>query len=52
MSEWKEWKLADVLAFGNEKVRPFEEGNIPIYGGNGILGYGNDYNYNMDKIRI
>jgi type I restriction enzyme S subunit len=52
MSEWKECKLGDVLAFGNGKVRPVEEGNIPIYGGNGILGYSNDYNYNEETIVI
>ena len=30
--------------FSNGKKRPTEEGKYPVYGGNGILGYANDYN--------
>lgn len=52
MSEWKECKLGDVVNFGNGKVRPQEEGDIPVYGGNGILYYGNDYNYDGETIII
>jgi len=43
-SEWKEVKLGDVISFKNGKKRPDEKGDIPIYGGNGILGYTNMYN--------
>lgn len=52
MSEWKETKLQEVLEFGNGKVKPKDEGNIPIYGGNGVLGFGNDYNYSGETIVI
>ena len=52
MSEWRECKLGDVLVLGNGKVRPKKEGDIPIFGGNGILGYGNEYNYNEETIII
>lgn len=38
---WEEGKLADVADFNNGKSRPesIEGSTIPIYGGNGILGY-------------
>lgn len=52
MSEWKFIKLQEVLDFGNGKVKPQNEGNIPIYGGNGILGYGDDFNYSGETIII
>ncbi|MBK8372978.1 MAG: restriction endonuclease subunit S [Saprospiraceae bacterium] len=52
MSEWKEMKLQEVLDFGNGKVKPKNQGNIPIYGGNGILGYGDDSNYSGETIVI
>ena len=32
-------KLEKIIAFKNGKKKPNTEGNIPIYGGNGILGY-------------
>ena len=40
-SGWKEYKLGDKAEFKNGKSRPSETetGTIPIYGGNGILGY-------------
>ncbi len=37
VSEWRETKLDEVLNFYNGKKRPTESGNIPVYGGNGIL---------------
>ena len=52
MSEWKEVKLEEVLKFGNGKVKPTMFGEIPIYGGNGILGFGNDSNYQDETIVI
>ena len=44
---WGEGTLGDVASFHNGKKRPDNiiEGNIPIYGGNGILGYANKSNY-------
>lgn len=52
MGEWKEYKLGDVISLGNGKVRPKETGNIPIYGGNGILGYCNSSNYDGETVII
>ncbi|MDO9150616.1 MAG: restriction endonuclease subunit S [Methylotenera sp.] len=52
MSELKPYKLGDVVSFGNGKARPASEGNIPIYGGNGILGYCADNNYDGETIVI
>ena len=52
MSEWKECKLGDVINFGNGKSRPNKEGTIPIYGGNGILDYCDQFNYNNETIII
>lgn len=36
--------LSDILKFKNGKKRPKEEGTVPVYGGNGILGYSNSSN--------
>ncbi|MFD2526934.1 restriction endonuclease subunit S [Flavihumibacter stibioxidans] len=52
MSDWKEIPLGKVLEFGNGKVKPKRVGKIPIYGGNGILGFGNDFNYENETIII
>lgn len=32
-------KLGDIMAFSNGKARPKTNGNIPVYGGNGILSF-------------
>lgn len=37
-------QLDTILQFKNGKKRPKGEGDIPVYGGNGILGYTNDSN--------
>lgn len=50
--EWKEYKLGDVIEFGNGRVRPKSSGNIPVYGGNGILDYCNESNYDSETIII
>ena len=52
MGEWKDTALGEVLDFGNGKSRPTEEGIIPVYGGNGILGYTNRSNYSDKTIAI
>lgn len=38
--------LSDLIDFKNGKSIKPSSGNIPIYGGNGILGYSEKYNYN------
>lgn len=52
MSNLHPCKLGDVIKFGNGKARPLAEGNIPVYGGNGVLGYANDANYEGETIII
>ncbi len=44
---WEDGCLGDVASFHNGKKRPDDiiVGNIPIYGGNGILGYADKSNY-------
>ncbi len=51
-SRWKEMNLERVVRFGNGKERPKIEGDIPVYGGNGILGYTNQSNYEGETLII
>ncbi|WP_028988376.1 restriction endonuclease subunit S [Thermicanus aegyptius] len=51
-SEWRETKLDEVLNFYNGKKRPTESGNIPVYGGNGILNYCSSYNTEGESLII
>lgn len=43
--DMKTTTLNEVIQFKNGKKRPSTEGNIPVYGGNGILGYADASNY-------
>ncbi|OJF75876.1 MAG: hypothetical protein BKP49_10485 [Treponema sp. CETP13] len=52
MNEWKEVQLGEVLEFGNGKKRPASTGLIPVYGGNGILDYTKESNYQDETIVI
>ena len=52
MGNWKEYKLGDIVQFGNGKERPRIEGSIPVYGGNGILGFCDKSNYQDETIII
>ena len=52
MNVLRECKLGEVIKFGNGKSRPASEGDIPIYGGNGVLGYCADSNYDGETIVI
>ena len=38
------FNLSQFLKFSNGKKRPLSDGEIPVYGGNGILGYCNEAN--------
>ncbi len=38
-------RLKSLIEFKNGKIAPKTTGKYPIYGGNGILGYCDDYNY-------
>ena len=44
MSNWIECTLKDIITFKNGKKKPNIQGIYPVYGGNGILAYANDYN--------
>jgi type I restriction enzyme, S subunit len=52
MSEWKTYKLGEITVIKNGKSRPNEKGNIPVYGGNGILDYTNRHNTDNETIII
>ncbi|KWW28799.1 MAG: restriction modification system DNA specificity domain protein [bacterium P3] len=52
MSEWKEYKLGEVVTWGNGKERPKDKGTIPVYGGNGVLDYTNRGNYDGETVII
>lgn len=52
MPSWKEYKLEEALEIKNGKPRPKDNGSIPVYGGNGILGYSNSSNVNGETIII
>ena len=52
MSEWKEYKLGEIVTFGNGKERPKDKGPIPVYGGNGVNGYHNNYNVDSPTVVI
>lgn len=49
---FKEYELNEVLDFFNGKKRPKETGSIPVYGGNGIVDYCNDFNTEGENIII
>lgn len=42
---WKKIALQEIIQFKNGKKRPTENGTVPVYGGNGILGFCNQNNY-------
>lgn len=50
--DWKDDRLSFFANFYNGKSRPREQGKIPIYGGNGILGYTSKSNYSGKSIII
>ncbi|KOH43728.1 restriction endonuclease subunit S [Sunxiuqinia dokdonensis] len=41
---WKVDNLETLIEFKNGKSKPNNVGDYPVYGGNGVLGYVNDYN--------
>jgi type I restriction enzyme S subunit len=49
---WKTYKLSEIAIISNGKSKPNSNGNIPIYGGNGILGYTDKFNSNSEVIII
>jgi len=49
--KWSISSLSKVMTLKNGKSRPCSNGKIPVFGGNGVLGYTDDYN-NEDVIVI
>jgi type I restriction enzyme S subunit len=52
MSEWKTYQLGDLIDLKSGKSRPKEIGEYPVYGGNGILDYTNQFNVSDETIII
>ena len=50
MNNWKKYKLGEVVSWGNGKERPKDKGPIPVYGGNGVLDYTNQNNYEGETV--
>ena len=53
--EWEVVRLGEVFKLKSGKTKPIdtsEFGNYPVYGGNGILGYTNEKNFNKETIII
>lgn len=44
--------LKEIIVFKNGKKKPSSEGSIPIYGGNGILGYTDQSNQDGESLII
>lgn len=42
--EWKTCSLGSIMTFKNGKKRPETGTNFPVYGGNGVLGYADNWN--------
>ncbi|CAK0759190.1 type I restriction enzyme, S subunit [Gammaproteobacteria bacterium] len=49
---WEEGKLELIMKLSNGKSRPNSSGLIPVYGGNGILDYTDQSNYEDESIII
>ncbi|SIO33349.1 restriction endonuclease subunit S [Fibrobacter sp. UWB11] len=48
--EMTKYKLGDVLNFYNGRLRPNSKGPFPVFGGNGIIDYVAEYNYENNII--
>ena len=53
MEQWKEYKLGEILTikYGKDHKR-IVDGNIPIYGSGGVMGYAEDYLFDEDTIIV
>lgn len=47
---WEVGSLKNFISIKNGKVRPIIAGNIPVYGGNGVIDYISEYNF--EKVNI
>ncbi|MBW1745892.1 MAG: restriction endonuclease subunit S [Deltaproteobacteria bacterium] len=48
---WRDGILEEIMVFKNGKKKPESKGKIPVYGGNGILDYADEYN-NEDVVAV
>jgi len=49
---WRETTLGEVIQISSGKIRPKNKGNFPVYGGNGILDYSDNYNFEWETIIV
>ena len=49
---WVETTLGDVMRISSGKARPKTFGKYPVYGGNGILDYANEFNFDNETIIV
>ncbi len=49
---WVETTLGDVMRISSGKARPKTFGNYPVYGGNGILDYADEFNFDNETIIV
>ncbi len=49
---WTETTLGEMIDISSGKSRPRNKGEFPVYGGNGILDYANDFNYKDETVII
>ena len=52
MNDWKETTLGEVVKIKNGKSRPENGSAYPVYGGNGILGYADDFNVEDETVVV
>ena len=51
-SDWVETTLGEVVIISSGKSRPKDKGIFPVYGGNGILDYADNFNFENETIII
>ena len=49
---WVETTLGDVMRISSGKARPKTFGKYPVYGGNGILDYASEFNFDNETIIV
>lgn len=49
---WVKTTLGEIIDIFSGKTRPKEEGMYPVYGGNGILSYGNNFNQEDETLIV
>lgn len=51
-NDWIETTLGAMINVSSGKARPKNKGQFPVYGGNGILDYADDFNFNNDTVIV